>query len=504
MKKIKKLVSIMLCLLLVVSMLTACGKKNEEPASTTPEATTAPVATTAPEATTAPVATTTEVKVPVASIPTDAKFDLTLGIWPEATLTNEIAMHEGYVKTFATDHPNVTVVPDYYFYAVDTFVPMAEAGDCPVVFQPWYTETQKLINGGYVADITDILAERGWLDTMNPSIKDLMSKDGRTYGMPRDGYALGLMVNVALFKQAGIVDADGLPIYPKTWDELAETAKKIKDATGAAGLCLLAADNAGGWHFSNIAWAFGATLCTADAAGKFTANLDSPEAIEAMEYVKSLKWKYDVLTADPTVENWGTGFTQVGTGGAAMYIGANDAVSHPTYDNGLPVGDFGLAPLPAGPRGDQYSLSGGTPYMFSADATKEQINAALDYIVLMGRGPVTDEAGMRADAKYRVDSGIPVIDRFPCWTDQSIIDAEKAITDEFSNVDMRLYNDYFDTVKKPGNLRMEEPGDTQSMYAELTSVLQAVITDKNADVAALMKTADENYQAILDSTLNAN
>jgi hypothetical protein len=142
--------------------------------------------------------------------------------------------------------------------------------------------------------------------------------------------------------------------------------------------------------------------------------------------------------------------------------------------------------------------------MFSKDATKEQINAALDYITIMGKGPVIDEAGMRADAQYRVDSGIPVIYRFPCWVDQKIIDAETAITDEYSNVDMRLYQDYFDTVKKPGNLRMEEPGNTQEMYRELTAVLQAVITDENADVASLMKTADENYQQILDTTVNVD
>ncbi|MDF2611465.1 MAG: extracellular solute-binding protein family 1 [Lachnospiraceae bacterium] len=500
MKKMKKLVSLMLCLLLVVSMFAAC-KKDEKDTQTDTPAVEDEADTTDPAATTEPADTEAE---PTEEAVSEEPFDLTLGIWPADTLPDEITLHEGYVETFKQTHPNVNVVPAYYFYGVDTFVPLAESGGLPVIFHSYYTDTQKIIAGGYVADITDILAERGWLDAVNPTIKDLMSKDGRTYGIPRDGYALGLMINVDLFKQAGIVDAEGLPIYPKTWQELAETGKKIKDATGAAGLCLLAMDNAGGWHFSNIAWAFGATLTTENADGTFTCDLDSPEAIEAMEYVKSLKWEYDILTADPTIENWGTGFTQIGTGAAAMYIGANDAVNQPTYTNGLPVEDFGLAPLPAGPRGDQYSLSGGTPYMFSKDATKEQINAALDYITIMGKGPVIDEAGMRADAQYRVDSGIPVIYRFPCWVDQKIIDAETAITDEYSNVDMRLYQDYFDTVKKPGNLRMEEPGNTQEMYRELTAVLQAVITDENADVAALMKTADENYQQILDTTVNVD
>ena len=431
-----KKISILMCLVLMLTMLAGCGKDKNQPASDEGAAT---------------KKEETETK--------DEKVTLKLGIWPEDTLTDDIKLHEGYVKTFNETHPNVEVVPAYYKYATDTFVSLAESGNLPTIFETWYTEPQKLINGGFVADITDILEERGWLDAINPSIRDLLSKDGRVYGIPRDGYALGLMLNVELFEEAGLVDDNGVPMYPKTWDELAETAKKIKDATGQPGLCLLAKDNSGGWHFSNIAWAFGATLTEEGSDGKFTANVDSPEAIEAMEYVKSLKWKYDVLTPDPTNEDWGTGFVNLGTGTAAMYIAANDAINQPTQVNGLPVDKLSLVPLPAGPKG-QYSLSGGTPYMFSKDATKEEIEAALDYLIVMGKAPVaTDDAiaGMKADNQNKVDNGVPVIPRFPCWINDDLLKAEEAVTKEYSNVDMNLYKDYYEAIKKEGNLRLEEP-----------------------------------------------
>ncbi len=223
-----------------------------------------------------------------------------------------------------------------------------------------------------------------------------------------------------------------------------------------------------------------------------------------MEYVKSLRWEYDILTADPTNEDWGTGFVNLGTGAAAMYIGANDAVNQPTETNGLPVDKLALVPMPAGPGG-QYSLSGGTPYMFSADATDAEVNAALDYLEIMGKAPVvTDDAiaGMKADAEYRVNAGIPVIPRFPAWTNPELLAAEQAIIDEYSNIDLKLFNDYFTATKTEGNLKLEEEGATQDMYAQLTNVLQAVLTDKNADVTSLMNTANTNYQGILDSGLN--
>lgn len=488
----KRLVSLALCLVMVIAMAAGCGKKGQD-ASTAP--------------TDVPAADDADKGGQDADTPDDSqgtgdeKVTLRLGIWPEDTLTADIELHEGYVKTFNAAHPNVEVVPSYYKYATDTFVSLAESGNLPTIFETWYTEPQKLINGDFVADITDILEERGWLDDINPSIRELLSKDGRIYGIPRDGYALGLMLNVELFEEAGLVDENGYPLYPKTWQELAETAKTIKEKTGQAGLCLLAKDNAGGWHFSNIAWAFGATLTLDNGDGTFTSNLNTPEAIAAMEYVKSLKWEYDVLTADPTNEDWGTGFVNLGTGTAAMYIAANDAVNQPTQVNGLPVDKLAMCALPAGPNGEQYSLSGGTPYMFAKSATRAEINAALDYLEVMGKAPVATEdaiAGMKSDAKNKIANGVPVIPRFPCWINDEVLKAENDIIAEYGNVDTKLYGSYFEATKADGNLRMEEPGSAQDMYAELTKVMQAVITDKNADVAALMKTANDNYQTILD------
>lgn len=483
MKKSKLLV-VLICIIMVVSVFAAC--KQDVVEQDTPQS------------------EETAEKTDTAAA--DEPVVLKLGIWPEPSLTEEIALHETYVETMAALNPNVVVEPAYYKYATDTFVSMAEAGNLPTIFETWYTEPQKLIAGDFVADITDILEERGWLDTINPSIKELLSKDGRVYGIPRDGYALGLMVNVELFREAGLVDAAGYPIYPTTWEEVAETAKAVKDATGQPGLCLLAKDNAGGWHFSNIAWAFGATLTIDNGDGTFTANVASDEAIAAMEYVKSLKWEYDVLTADPTNEDWGTGFAAIGTGTAAMYIAANDAVNQPTAIYGLPLDDLGLCAFPAGPGG-QFSLSGGTPYMFSKDATVEEINAALDYLEIMGKAPVASDAaiaGMQADAQYRVDTGIPVIPRFPCWISEELLAAEDAIIAEYSNVDEKLYESYFAATSSEGNLRMEEVGSAQDLYAELTKVLQAVITDEDADVEALMQQANENYQTILDDLFSGN
>lgn len=444
--------------------------------------------------------TSTPASTPAGDPAPAENVQLTLGIYPVDTDEAAKAEHEQFIALFEEKYPNVDVVRQNYEYALDTFVPLAESGGLPVVFTSWFTEPQKIIANGYAADITDYLKERGWLEQINPSVLALMSdENGRVYGLPRDAYELGLMINLDMFEAAGYKNADGSFQYPKTWAEVAEFAVQIKKATGQQAIAMQGQDNGAGWHFSNIAWNFGAELTKMGADGTISSNLDTPEFIAALEYVKALRWEQDVLL-DPATINWGTGYEALGTGTAAMYIAANDGVNQP-LNYGLNPDQFAIIPMPAGPSGDQYQLLGGTPYMFSADATPDQINAALDYIEIMGKVPMLNDdvrEGQRITQGTKKEQGIPVIPDFPLYTDAAIIAMKNEVVEEFSNVDMRLWQDYIDFMcEKPAHA--EEPGLTQEMYAQILQALQAVFSDKNADCAQLAKTANDNYQVLLDN-----
>lgn len=485
MRKVK-LLSLLLALCMVLAIFTACGNDNPVSSAATDSASSSSDASVS-----APEASDTAAN--------GDKVQLTLGIYPPDTDEALKAEHEKFIEIYEEKYPNVEIVRQNYEYALDTFVPLAESGGLPVLFQSWFTEPQKIIANGYAADITDYLEERGWLDKINPSVLELMSdENGRVYGLPRDAYELGLMINLDMFEAAGYKNADGTYQYPKTWDEVAEFAVKIKEATGQMGFAMQGQDNGAGWHFSNIAWNFGAKLTNMDDKGVVSSNLDTPEFIAALEYVKALRWEHDVLL-DPSSINWGTGYEALGTGTAAMYIAANDGVNQP-INYGLMPDQFAIIPMPAGPGGDQYQLLGGTPYMLSADATPDQINAALDYIEVMGRVPVLNDEvreGQRITQENNKEENIPVIPAFPLYTDDAIIAMQDEVVEEFSNVDMRLWDDYV-TLMRTSAAHSEEPGLTQEMYAQILQALQAVFTDENADCAALAKTANENYQVLLD------
>jgi ABC-type glycerol-3-phosphate transport system substrate-binding protein len=431
------------------------------------------------------------------------KTVIRMGIYPNDTDPEAVALHEGYVKKFNEKYPDIVIEPAPYAYGLDTFVPLAEAGRLPTIFSAWFTEPEKLISGGYVRDITPELQALGWDTKMEDSVKALVSRNGRIYGLPLNVYAIGLMMNIALFREAGLVDAQGLPLYPKTWDELAVVGQTIKQKTGASGYVFPASENFGGWHFSNIAWCFGAEL-EVQRNGRWIAQLNTPEMVQAMSYIKDLKWKYDALTPDPTSERHPGGYGVIGTGAAAMYLGGSTGVQNPTYAYGLPAEDLALVPVPMGPKG-QYGLTGGSIYFFEKNASSEQVTAALYYLELMGQAPVATEAvvtGLRDTAKLNQERGIPNLPPFPIWNDPVYLKAQEDARSAFANADMRLYNDYFAAAKRPGYLHAEEPMLTQDIYLELTRVCQAVITDRNANVQALLDVANQNIQRLLDSQVN--
>jgi len=270
-----------------------------------------------------------------------------------------------------------------------------------------------------------------------------------------------------------------------------------------------ASETYGGWLYTNIAWNFGAVgedaLLKQDANGNWYADFTSEPAIAAMEYMRSLQWDYNILNADTTTTDWASAHTLLGTGEAAMNFAADDSVDQPTAGKGLPVEDFALVPFPAGPGG-AYALTGGTCYMFAPDTTHDEAMATLGFLRLIGMLPYVDDdavASMRAGASSARERGVPVLPPIPAWNDAEYIAMQRAIADEYSNVDMRLYQDFFDSFTDGTvALKGEEPVLAQQLYRELTAVIQRVINREDADIPASMERAEANFQVDLDDMIN--
>ena len=248
---------------------------------------------------------------------------LTIGGWPAPENNQEEYDHyQSTIEELKKKHPNLTVKTDEYAYSTSDFLPRAASGLQPDLFFTPMTEPKKLISTGYLLDITSEMKERGYDKAMDEQLLSIVSEDDKIYGIPYTAYAMGLACNVELFKKAGLVDENGVPKYPQTYTELAETAKTIKEKTGQAGFAIPSTGTEGGWILMNIAWSNGVEFMKQDSDGKWKATFDSPEMCETLQYIKDLKWKYNCLP-DNVMNGMSEVNKQFGTGQTAMIIRAD-------------------------------------------------------------------------------------------------------------------------------------------------------------------------------------
>lgn len=197
------------------------------------------------------------------------------------------------------------------------------------------------------------------------------------YGIPYSAYIVGMLYNVELFKQAGLVDENGRPIYPTNFEELKNTAITIKEKTGKAGFSFPTVDNQGGWMLMSMAWSFGVDFME-QIDGKWTATFDSTEMVNLMQYISDLKWKYDVLPENVLLSR-NDEYQLFATNQTASMYAAGDWANGMISAYGMSKDNISNAPVPAG-DGGACSLIGGDIWMISPDTTPEQIDAIFKWL----------------------------------------------------------------------------------------------------------------------------
>ncbi len=420
---------------------------------------------------------------------------ITIGNYPAEGTKGRETMDANIAK-FHEINSDVAVTPLEWTFDLKAFYSQAAGGQLPTLFNSHYTEVIPAATAGYAADLTKIVKKYGYDTEMNQQILDALSPDGKIYSFPTSAYILGVWVHLGLFEQAGLLEEDGTPMQPETWEELAEFAVKIKEKTGKAGLTIATTNNSGGWLFTPIAWSYGVEFMKQNEDGSYTATFNTPEAAEALQFVKDLKWKYDVLPSD-TLVDYSKRHQFFATGEAAMYIDAGDSgASLRKYD--MAIEDMGMVALPAGPKG-AVNLLGGGAYMMPSSATDDQLDAAFRYIT-MSYKPTVDDVLIESVTKTydtKLANGEPVgVKAMSIWSnDSEYVQWLNNLIDEKANVkptQFKLYNDSI--LNYPGEIRPEERICAQELYGILDNCIQEVLTDKDADVVAILEKANSDFQ----------
>lgn len=422
---------------------------------------------------------------------------LTVGNWPdkEGTALNNINARKA---RFEEANPDVVVDPDYWAFDRKTFSAKAAGGQLPTVYTAQFTDVSEIIGSGYSADLSEVLSKRGYDGMFNEDILELIAdEDGKIYAFPTTSYILGLAVNTEIFEQAGLMEEDGTPKQPKDWNEVAEFAVQIKEKTGNPGFVFPTSGNSGGWIFTSLAWSYGVDFMEKDSNGNWQATFNTPECAEALQYIKDLKWKYDVLPAN-TLVDYAEMYKVFATGGAGMLISAGDGPSR-VYSYGMTPDQFGIVATPKGPKA-HVTLLGGDVICVKNNATEEQIDAAIRWIETTYSYQLTDEykQNQTQSIDRALENGQLVgVKNLSPWSENAeSLNWLNSMRDSKANSNpnhVRLYNEF--VLDCPAEIRPEEPVCAQELYQTLDKCIQEVLTDENADCAEVIAKAAADFQA---------
>lgn len=418
----------------------------------------------------------------------DGKTIVTIGDRPPADQKENVAALDKSIAAFEKAHPDIVIKSVETRWAADTFQAMVAGGTMPTTMGVPFTEPQSLIASGQVADISSELSSTGLGDVLNPAVA-AVAQDGKgaTYGVPTDVYSVGLAYNRALFTAAGL--APDTP--PTTWDEVRSYAKKISDATGNAGYSLYTSNHFGGWMMTAAVASYGGTI--ENAAGT-KSTVDSVPVKDYLQLLGQMRWTDGSLgssfvnDAQPTLQNFAAGKIGMLLSLPFDYPGlVNQYKMNPD--------DFGFAALPQA-TSKASTLTGGTVQVFSPKATKEQIVAGLEWLKFNRFNAYTDEKTAVAKAKAdAADGNVVGLPALPPVSAAAYKKYQSWIA-PYVNLPLKNFASY-SSAAETQKLVPEPRTKAQDVYAHLDTLLQGVLTTKDADLDSLVSKAS----AAVDTTI---
>jgi len=220
-----------------------------------------------------------------------------------------------------------------------------------------------------------------------------------------------------------------------------------------------------------------------------TANFNNANGMAVLTALHALRFTDKAMSATQGLA-WGSLQQQMAQGKLGMYIAAPDDIYNvivPT-DKGN-VNDFGMGPLPSLTGTPAGSLSGGNDYMFAKSDTPAQIQAGIKWITFENLTPGKGQFNFARIKASGQPVGFPEPELFQGATGASI----NALRAKYGTVNTSYYSSF---VKANEN-GVGEPLDAQAVYHALDPVMLAVLTEPNANIASLLKTAEANVNAIL-------
>jgi len=393
------------------------------------------------------------------------------------------------VALFEKQNPNINVKAVDYAWNGATFAAQLAGGTLPTVFTVPFTDARTLGEHHQVADITAGVKKWPYFAKFQPTIiAEATTSKGRIIGVPYAAYAQALHYNRQLFKQAGL--DPNKP--PTTWAQLRQDAKQIADKTGQTGYAEMGLnDNTAGWILTTVTYTLGGRMETGRGTSA-VATVNNPYTVDALSILHNMRWVDNSMgsTFDYT---WPTINQAFAAGKIGMFINGSDIYTFLVQAANLDPKIYGLAPIPVAKNKTAGVLGGGSIAVVRPDTKGAKLDAAMKWIDFFYMKKLMNKTAALRDARILVANKQPVgVPAFPILNKRQFLLANTWIKPYF-NVPRGQMSPFLKGIFKQ-NLYPEPGASTQSVYHALDPVVQAVFTDRNANIGNLLSQANDVAQ----------
>ncbi|MFD3513020.1 ABC transporter substrate-binding protein [Streptomyces sp. NPDC058657] len=415
---------------------------------------------------------------------TDAKaggVTITVACQPAKTAAKQRKAWNDDVAAFEKAHPGVKVnsTDQQPCFDPKTFAAKLAGGQMETVFMVPVTNYADVIAKKQAKDLTGVTGLVKNFGDIKQDVRDMVTKDGKVYGVPNVSYSVGLIYHRKLFTRAGL-DPDS---PPRTWEEVRAAAKKIAAlGDGYVGYGEYGGGNVGGWHFAQSLFSRGGEMVV---DGK--AAFNSPEGKAVLHTLHDMRWQDDSVGSKVLI-GWEALMQQMAAGRTGMMLGAPDVVTDLVQKFQGNVDAYGIAGVPEG----RASLSGGEAYMVNPKADAAQTKAAMQWIDFQFNTPGKGRHDYARGKANGEAVGVPNNDYMGDSPTGKAIAKDRAAHAVLPTENYRFY-----VEAAAGVAPKLEPVRAQELYAVLDVPMSAVLTRRNADVDKLLADAEAKANSIL-------
>jgi multiple sugar transport system substrate-binding protein len=405
---------------------------------------------------------------------------------PRETDPNGLARWKKLVEAFERLHPDIKIESRQWDFSPVEFASRAAAGTLTDLVATWATEGEVVITQRLALDITDTLKAWDGFNDLREEVIAPFSRHGRIFAFPVSAYSMCLFYNKDLFRKAGLADEHGSVHAPQTWDEFVNYAKKLTDRErGVAGFGLMGENPRCGWHFLNWGWQAGGEF-EKKVNGKWRAVFDSPQIVRALQFVKDLRWKHNVLQSD-VLATYDDLWALFAADRVAMLIEpANPfALTALREKYGFDLNKVGIDLLPEGPGG-RFVQMGADYYIFNPSLPPEKVRAAFAWCTFFV-SPEFKEIDQKMLLEQNLVAGAPYLPIFKGERQKRL----DQIIDRYRNVPK--FEHYQAEIAR--YVHPEPPYYCQQLYSEvLTPAVQKVVTDRDAEPQKILSDYARMFQ----------